>query len=60
MLAPFPANPGFPEGIAVNDKTRSLLVTNHAIFFPNPCPLFAVFGVYVDDKAAKLERPNVN
>jgi sugar lactone lactonase YvrE len=48
-----------PAAIAFNDKERTLLVTNHAIFFPNPGPLFAVFDVFVDDKAAKLERPNV-
>ena len=49
-----------PAAIAFNDQTRSLLVTNHAIFFPNPGPFFAVFDVYVNDKAAKLERPNIN
>ena len=48
-----------PAAIAFNDQTRSLLVTNHAIFFPNPGPLFAVFDVYVNDKASKLERPHI-
>jgi hypothetical protein len=48
-----------PSAIAFNDKTRSLLVTNHAIFMPNPL-FFAVFDVYVDDKADKLATPNNN
>ncbi len=49
-----------PSAIAFNDKTRSLLVTNHAIFFPNPAPFFAVFDVYVNDKADKLTMPNIH
>ena len=48
-----------PSAIAFDDKTRSLLVTNHAIFAPNPGPLFAVFDVFVDDKADHLARPHV-
>lgn len=58
VLDPLPwAN---PAAIAFDDKTRSLLVTNHAIFFPNPAPFFAVFDVYVNDKASKLERPKID
>jgi sugar lactone lactonase YvrE len=58
-----PANPGNnplpwanPANIAFNDKTKSLLVTNHASLtgLPDPSPLFAIFDVYVKDKAAKL------
>lgn len=41
-----------PANIAFNDKTGSLLVTNHASMVANP--QFAVFDVYVDDKAGKL------
>ncbi|HYP52590.1 MAG TPA: SMP-30/gluconolactonase/LRE family protein [Pyrinomonadaceae bacterium] len=60
-----PANPSpplpwaNPSAIAFDDKTRSLLVTNHAIFFPNAAQFFAVFDVYVDDKADHLARPHV-
>ena len=60
-----PSNPSSPlpwanpSAIAFDDKTRSLLVNNHAIFFPNPAPLFAVFDVFVDDKADKLAEPHV-
>jgi sugar lactone lactonase YvrE len=38
------------------DGRGSLLVTNHASLtgLPDPSPLFAVFNVYVDDKAGKL------
>lgn len=58
VLDPLPwAN---PAAIAFDDKTRSLLVTNHAIFFPDPAPFFAVFDVYVNDKASKLERPKID
>jgi hypothetical protein len=56
-----PANPGNnplpwanPANIAFNNKTQSLLVMNHASLTPNPEPLFAVFDVYVNDKAGKL------
>jgi sugar lactone lactonase YvrE len=58
-----PANPGNnplpwanPANIAFNDKTQSLLVTNHASLtgLPDPSPLFAIFDVYVNDKAGKL------
>lgn len=48
-----------PSAIAFDDKTRSLLVTNHAIFFPNAAQFFAVYDVYVDDKADHLARPHV-
>jgi len=42
--------------IAFNKKTKSLLVTNHASLtgLPDPSFLFAVFDVYVKDKAGKL------
>jgi sugar lactone lactonase YvrE len=46
-----------PANIAFNDKTRSLMVTNHAIFAPNPA-FFGVFSVFVNDKGAHLSRPN--
>ena len=60
-----PANPAQPlqwanpAGIAFNDKARSLLVTNHAIFAPIPDGLFAVMDVYVNDKAAHLAEPHL-
>ena len=57
LLDPLPwAN---PSAIAFDDRTRSLLVTNHAIFFPAPAPFFAVFDVFVDDKAEPLTLPNI-
>jgi hypothetical protein len=45
-----------PAHIAFNNKTKSLLVTNHASLtgLPDPSFLFAVFDVYVNDKAGKL------
>jgi DNA-binding beta-propeller fold protein YncE len=45
-----------PANIAFNKKTKSLLVTNHASLtgLPDPSYLFAVFDVFVNDKAAKL------
>ncbi|HYP04863.1 MAG TPA: SMP-30/gluconolactonase/LRE family protein [Bryobacteraceae bacterium] len=43
-----------PANLAFNDKTGALLVTNHASQVPNPEPLFAIFDVYVNDKAGKL------
>jgi sugar lactone lactonase YvrE len=45
-----------PANIAFNNRTGSLLVTNHASLtpLPDPSPLFAVFDVYVGDKAGKL------
>ena len=58
-----PGNPGNnplpwanPANIAFNNKTQSLLVTNHASLtgLPDPSPLFAVFDVFVNDKAGKL------
>lgn len=56
LLDPLPwAN---PSAIAFDDKTRSLLVTNHAIFMPNPA-FFAVFDVFVNDKADHLARPHL-
>ena len=48
-----------PSAIAFNDKTRSLLVANHAIFYPNASDFFAIFDVFVDDKADHLARPNI-
>jgi sugar lactone lactonase YvrE len=45
-----------PANIAFNNRTGALLVTNHASLtgLPDPSPLFAVFDVYVNDKAGKL------
>lgn len=45
-----------PANIAFNNKTKSLLVTNHASLtsLPDPSFLFAVFDVFVNDKAGKL------
>jgi hypothetical protein len=45
-----------PANIAFNKKTQSLLVTNYASLtdLPDPSFLFAVFDVYVNDKADKL------
>jgi sugar lactone lactonase YvrE len=56
-----PANPGSPlpwanpANIAF-DGHGALLVTNHASLtgLPDPSPLFAVFDVWVNDKAGKL------
>ena len=48
-----------PSAIAFDDHTRSLLVDNHAIFFPNPQQFFAVFDLFVDDKADHLAEPHV-
>jgi hypothetical protein len=49
-----------PANIAFNKKTQSLLVTNHASLtgLPDPSPLFAVFDVFVNDKAGKLLKNN--
>jgi sugar lactone lactonase YvrE len=45
-----------PANIAFNNKTKSLLVTNHAGLtgLPDPSAFFAIFDVYVKDKAGKL------
>lgn len=45
-----------PANIAFNNKTKSLLVTNHASLtgLPDPSFLFAIFDVFVNDKAGKL------
>lgn len=56
-----PANPGSPlpwanpANIAFDGK-GAIVVTNHASLtgLPDPSPLFAVFDVYVNDKAGKL------
>lgn len=48
-----------PSAIAFDDQSRALLFTNHAIFFPDPAPFFAVIDLYVDDKADKLFVPNI-
>lgn len=47
-----------PAGIAFNNSTRSLLVTNHALVsgFVNP-HLFVVFDAYASDRAAPLAHP---
>jgi sugar lactone lactonase YvrE len=57
-----PANPGNPlpwanpANIAFDDENRRIVVTNHAslIQVPDPSPYFAIFDVFVDDKAGKL------
>jgi DNA-binding beta-propeller fold protein YncE len=45
-----------PANIAFNNRTGSLLITNHASLtgLPDPSPLFAVFDLYVNDRAGKL------
>lgn len=45
-----------PANIAFNNKTQSLLVTNHASLtgLPDPSRYFCVFDVFVNDKAGKL------
>lgn len=48
-----------PSAIAFDDKSRSLLVANHAIFFPTPEQFFAIFDVFVDDKADHLNEPHI-
>ncbi|HVF67931.1 MAG TPA: SMP-30/gluconolactonase/LRE family protein [Pyrinomonadaceae bacterium] len=48
-----------PSAIAFDDRSRSLLVANHAIFFPTPEQFFAVFDVFVDDKADHLNEPHI-
>ena len=47
-----------PSNMVFNNETRSLLVCNHAIFAPNPAPLFGLFDVFVNDKGAQLFRPH--
>ena len=51
-----------PANIAFNDQAGTLLVTNHASLtgLPDPSPLFAVFDVYVNEKAGKLWGPGDN
>jgi streptogramin lyase len=56
-----PANPGSPLAWAnpaniAFDGTGAIVVTNHASLtgLPDPSPLFAVFDLYVNDKAGKL------
>lgn len=48
-----------PSAIAFDDKSRSLLVANHAIFFPTPELFFSIFDVFVDDKADHLNEPHI-
>jgi len=45
-----------PANIAFNNKAKTLLVTNHAGLtgLPDPSAFFAIFDVYVKDKAGKL------
>jgi hypothetical protein len=45
-----------PADIAFNNKTQSLLVTNHASLtgLPDPSGYFCVLGVLVNDKVGKL------
>ena len=56
--APDPLPWANPANIAFDERTGALLVTNHASLtgLPDPSPLFAVFDVYVNDKAGKLFR----
>ncbi|MDQ6700329.1 MAG: SMP-30/gluconolactonase/LRE family protein [Acidobacteriota bacterium] len=48
-----------PANISFDDEKRTLIVTNHAGLtgLPDPSPLFAIFDVYVDDRAGKLFGP---
>jgi hypothetical protein len=46
-------------GYISRSPSRSLLVANHAIFFPTPEQFFAVFDVFVDDKADHLNEPHI-
>ena len=46
-----------PGSIAFNDRTRSILVTNHTYFTAN-AEHWAVVEAFVDDTALKLEEPN--
>jgi sugar lactone lactonase YvrE len=48
-----------PSAITFDDRSRSLLVANHAIFFPTPEQFFAVLDVFVDDKADHLNEPHI-
>lgn len=45
-----------PANIAFDNGGRRLLVTNHASLtgLPDPSPLFAIFDLYVNDKAGKM------
>jgi sugar lactone lactonase YvrE len=43
-----------PANIAFDDKTGSLLVTNHASLVPFDPDLFVVFDLFVDDKGSPL------
>ena len=60
-----PANQGGPlawanpANISFNNLTGTLLVTNHASMtgLPDPSPLFAIFDVYVNDRAGTLFAP---
>ncbi len=54
-----PGNPlpwANPANIAFNNKGKALLVTNHAnsTGLPDPSHLFAIFDVFVSDKAGRL------
>ncbi len=43
-----------PSNITFNNQQGTLLVTNHAIFVPYDPSLFAIFDVFVNDKAEPL------
>ena len=45
-----------PAGIAFDSRTKSLLVTNHALFSGNPAN-FAVLSVYAGDPGDPLSQP---
>ena len=51
-----------PANISFDDEKRTLIVTNHASLtgLPDPSPLFAIFDVYVDDRAGKLFNPRAS
>jgi len=48
-----------PANIAFDNRTHSLLVTNHAIFAPLPHNLFAVLKVFVDAEGDPLAQPGM-
>ena len=47
-----------PANIAFDDENERIIVTNHAsLVMPTNPALFAIFDVFVDDKAGKLFKP---
>ena len=47
-----------PAGIALNSRTKTLLIVNHAIFSMNPAH-FAVLEMFVGDPGDPLEEPSL-